>query len=389
MILSAILFFLLSTADASTSQNGIVPSQFKAGYFSFGAETTYLSTKANYNNSGKSADLISPYKFGAFQSLLYGRYDFTNEVSFFAELPLNYTTSENVVDKYSAFNAPGITLGANYNISLSGFNLIPQFKAYYAIEQYDANSTEVLSSDGVTYLDVGTHAFMRSQNFILHGFMSYQYRMEGFSSLLNYQVDATYRASAFSLVFGTKGFESITDDDDTNMRAIRELHLLDINGGSLMYGAVNPSRLDLFTQAKFAITQSMDIYGGVSKSLRGKNSADLLTATVGLEYFFGSSDESSPKVKTIREKDTFDYADENIDPAVEEKIKSYNKPVPPKKAPRKRIKKTKPKSNDFTQVSDENELVVSRKQLGKKSTSTSPMKAEPRSKKTKRVNIDF
>lgn len=373
------LFYGASVASATTAQYGMTPSQFKEGYYSLGLEATYLSTSANYTSQGTSLDLLDQYGYSAFQSLLYGRYDFSNAMSFYSELPLRYAQSENPTDTYSAFKFPGILFGVNYNFDLSSFKIIPQIAGYYAIEKFDRDSDQVLSSDGTSSIDLGSHFFIPFSNLTFHGFLSYQYRLEGFSGLLHYQTDLTYKSESFSVTGGVRGFESVTKDENTDTPGYRHSYLMIVNGGSWMYGAVDPSRLDVFAITKYAATSSLDIYGGIAKSLRGKNSADMMTITLGLELFFGGSPKQ-PQYQYSND-DSFRAADEDIDPKIEEEIRTYNKPKPKKKPKRREKPKTKQKPK--------NDLEISRKELGKKSTSTSPIKTKPKSKKPSRVNIDF
>ena len=385
MIRNLIFWLILSPhiASATTAQYGTIPSQFKAGFFSMGAELNYLSTSANYTDKGTSLDFMDQHSYSAIQTLLYGRYDLTNELSMFSEIPMNYAQSENPTDTYSSFKFPGLSFGANYNIDFSSFRVIPQVRGYYAIEKFDKSVDQVLTSDGTSYLDLGSHLFINFSNFIMHGFLSYQYRMDGFSGLLNYQTDLTYKAQTFSLAFGLRGFESVTKDEYSDIPSYRHAYLNIVNGGSFIYGSVDPSRMDVFSLAKYALFPSLDMYGGIAKSLRGKNSGDMLTLTFGLEYFFGGPSQSTPYSSG---SESFELESETIDPKIEEEIRTYNKPKP-KKKPKKKPR-PKPRTNS-NRTSPENNLEISRKQMGKKSTSTSPVKPKPRSKKPTRVNIDF
>ncbi len=379
-----VLMFLLSlsSADASTAQNGVISSGFREGYYSVGAETTYLSTSANYTSKGTSLDFDDQYGYSAIQTLIYGRYDFSDELSSFFDLPLNYAMSENPTDKYSSFKAAGIAVGANYDLKISSFAIIPQIKGYFAVEKFDTGSEDILTSDGVNYIDVGSHIFKNFSSLQFHGYLSYQYRFDGFSGLLNYQSDLGYKTESTSFTFGVKGFQTITED--TGNATTKHGYLAIVNGGSLAYGSFDPSRTDLFAQAKWTLEQSLDVYGSVNKSIRGENSGDIMTFTVGLEYFFQPSGGSSrEKYESKPTQDDFSYDDEKIDPKIEEEIKNYNKP---KKKP-KRV--APPKTRTVSPPSAKNGLELSKKQLGKKTTSTSPIQAKPKSKKPKRVNIDF
>lgn len=410
MVFASLLVFLLnlSPAHAATAQNGIIPSNFKEGYYSMGAELTYLTTSANYTDHSTSLDFDGGYGYSEFLSLIYGRFDLSNAISIFSELSLNSASSENPTNTYQAFKAAGAAVGANYSMNLPFIKVVPEFKGYFAIEKYDRGSDEVMTSDGANYFDLGTHIFKTFSPIQLHGYISYEYRTEGFSSLMNYQVDATYKTRDASLTFGAKGFESISDDDNTNNASFRQTYLDEVNGSSMLYAATNPSRTDLFAQAKVSLGDSIDLYGGAAKSIRGKNNGDILTFTVGLEYFFEPLfDRSRNKYRDTVPQDQFQSTDEQE----EQQIQKNLRPPPAKKhKPQKKRRKGlfstqkkiyNPKNTIQSQqpprkiirhrpkASEDNELVISRKQMGKTTTSTSPIKSKPKSKKPKRVRVDF
>ncbi len=382
LIFAAATLYCALISAAEAAQNGVIPYQFKPGHYSLGFESTYVSTSANYTDRSTSLDFDSGYGYSAILSEVYGRYDFSKEISFFAGLPLNYASSENLTETLSTFTSPGIRIGANYSLN-TFVKLIPEFTAYYSIEKPDSTDN-VLTTDGASYLEIGSHALKKFSDFIFHGFLSYQYRTEGYSSLLNYQVDATYSASSFSTTFGLRGFESITDDEYINNPSYRFSYLQLVNGGSHLFGYVNPSRMDLFGQIKFSATNSIDLYGGVAKSIRGKNSGDILTFTLGLEYFF------EPLFQRRRqylpqEPDNFQYEEEKIDPAIEKKIRKYSKP---KQKPRQ--KKRRPtRRRKLPPQKSSRQLQPSEKQFGSSRTNTSPIKPNPKSKKPTRVHIEF
>lgn len=383
LLLTALLPFQLR---AATAQNNTVPSSFKEGYSSLGTELTYISTSANYTGQGTSLDFDSEYGFSIIQTLIYGRYDFSDETSLFLELPVNYALSENTTEKFTTSKVPGLAIGLNQDLHLSSFKIIPELKGYFAFEKFDSSSSEILTSDGTNYLDAGSHFFKNFSNLQLHGFLSYQYRFDGFSGLLNYQTDISYLMESSSISFGLKGFQTITKDEYSSNPSYRHTVLSNVNGQSLLFGSVDPSRLDLFTQIKYTVSDAWDLYGGITKSIRGENSADILSFVVGLEFFpQPTTTKSSQKPTQVLEEDNFTPNEESIDSEVEEKIKTYNKPKHPALKPKP---KTKPKVSKPKRTKG-NGLEMSKKHLGKKTTSTSPIRSKPKSKKVKRVKIEF
>jgi hypothetical protein len=418
MILFYLLLFLNLNANAATVQNGIIPSEFSEGHYSMDFETTYLSTNANYTNRGTSLDFNPGFSYKAYQSNLFGRYDFSNRLSGFSELPLNFAQSENATDGRSSFKVPGVALGINYDFNFRSFKIVTETNGYYALEKFDRSSDDVLSSDGASYINGGAHFFKNFRPFQFHSYLSFEYRLDGFSALVNYQADLSYKKRNSSYTFGLKGFQSVIDDLNTDNPSARHNYLNVVNGSSLLYGSVNPSRLDIFTQAKFTVNDAIDLYGSIDKSIRGKNSGDILCFTVGLEYFFEPSISKNNK-QEYHLNENFESEDERTEhPAhkkiikrsekkekEEEKIETEPEAKPPVK-PKPKIVKVKPKPKlkpvpvkpiapnpNFTPTKsskpNKNGLVVSKKYLGKKTTSTSPVKSKPKSKKIKRVRIDF
>lgn len=395
LIFALIIIFGSLSTPVEAAQNGIVPYQFKPGSYSLGVESTYVMTSANYTERSTSLDFDPEYGYSAVLSEIYGRFDYTKNLSFFAGLPLNYASSENLTETLSSFKVPGLRVGLNYSLDTI-VKIIPEFTGYYSAEKAES-SEEVLTTDGASYFEIGSHILKKFSAFTFHGFLSYQYRMEGYSSLLNYQTDLTYLGSSFAATFGLRGFESVTDDDYTNNPNYRFNYLKIVNGSSYLFGSVNPSRMDLFGQIKFSATNSIDVYGGVAKSLRGKNSGDILTVTVGLEYFFEPLFQRR-RSYIPKEPDTFQYEEEKIDPIIEKKIRTYSKPkakpkekkrifAPKKKKPstKKRIRKRKA----LPRQESTRRLEPSEKEFGSSRTNTSPIESNPKSKKKKRVHIEF
>src|SRR5690606_6797991 len=107
LIFALIIVFGGFSSSVDAAQNGIVPYQFKPGSYSFGVESTYVMTSANYTDRSTSLDFDPEYGYSAVLSEIYGRFDYTESLSFFAGLPLNYASSENLNETLSSFKAPG------------------------------------------------------------------------------------------------------------------------------------------------------------------------------------------------------------------------------------------------------------------------------------------
>jgi len=447
--LSTIIALFSPAVMAASMQDNIIPYQFKAGYLSAGYEFNYLTSGGNYDAQGISSKLPAGYSFKLYQQLIYGRYDFTNRMSFYAELPMTYATSEDPLNKRSKFALNGAAFGVNYDLGFQWLKTILDFRGYASIEKWNENGDVIQTTDGAHKFDSGVHFMKRFSRLQFHSYLGYEYRSAGFSGLLNYQADLAYLGSKLSSAIGFKGYSTIVDDKYTDTPGKRHVHLVNVNGASFTEGSVNPSLFKMFVDAKYSATKAIDVYGSASTSFRGKNVGYETNLSLGFEYFF----EPIKKKKEFQYDDQYyqeqtpiknapestepekvQFDDENADKEYEKDIENFNRPPEPKQTPsqirraqpapapqpkpkpkKKVVPHAKPaptptpqtqrvrpktpykryqvpdiKETASAEETSDNGLVISGKSLSKKATSTSAVpKSQLKSKKKKKVKITF
>lgn len=384
--------------------------QFTPNEYRLGIDAHYLSTNANYDQSSNSLRLPSGYGYSLFGSNLNARYTWSKNLSLFGGTSFRNASAENSVSEKSAFNVPFINLGANYNLTNSFAYVIPKFSLNIPISSYDPNGTEVGTSEGLFTTDIGSYLFKDWSAFLFQGYLGYEYKSSGFSSLLHYQAKLYYFIESFALTVGYLGFISVSSDSNNN--ANRMNYIISNNGGSLLYNSFEPNRGDLFLQVGYVIDNSTRVFWNFSKSLTGENTADYYETRIGFEYRFRSSSEKDFEKKRNKiETEDFEYLNEDTDPDYEEDIKNFNKPPEPKISKPKKVtpqpKKISPSKKSTPtprRVSPPREkelmkndygLEESKKVLDMYDSKTKTTKKAPKkkpskkSKKPKRMKIDF
>lgn len=398
LILLSMAQFFAPHASAATMQNQMIPNHFKRGYLSSGLESTYLSTQNNYDSSGASSPLVGSSSLTLIKTLIYGRYDWSNKTSLYAEAPIVYAKSDDPLASRTKTSFNGVGIGMNYNLGFKSFQAILDFRIYGSIEKWAPGSDDVQTSDGAHKLDSGIHLMKDFSSLMLHGFLGYQYRTQGFSNLLKYQIDGTYFAKSFSLSSGFNGYQSVSDDQYKDNPSQRINYLKMVNAGSFAEGSINPSLLNFFVQGKLPASQAIDLYGSFAQAIAGKNISQQFTFTLGFEYFFEPVKFKKeiipvyPDYEDLNDRYEQEYDQEQTlsapPPQKPPQIKKQKPQALPQKLPQKSPQTLPPKLPQKLpqKIKTPYGLEISKKKFGKAKPKP---KTKRKSKKPKRVRVQF
>jgi hypothetical protein len=292
-------FAAVSGAHAQSSTGPIAtfaPQPMHEGNFELRTEFEYLQSGANYLPSGGNFSL--PYgKFQTYTGMGQFSYDFTRHFRAFAGASGGQTSASLLDSVNSQFTGTTVTytqtvtgfsdawLGGQYWYRLGrGFTLIPQAEVvvpFFRVNPNPGNGT--LYGEGVFEGKGGTWLSYRSGLWNPYGFVSYDYRDQGRSSLLSYDLGVRYgQRNDWWLEADFHGFGSVTSDTNTNTRYWRDnTYLAQADGYSQQFYAINPSR------ANIGATGGMDfegfgVYVGVDFTAFGQESANYWSAIVGV-----------------------------------------------------------------------------------------------------------
>jgi hypothetical protein len=306
--------------------------RYRRGTYDFSFETRYEKTDANYLASGNTYRAL-PYgqSFELINFYLQARYDLSRRSSWYGQLNIASASSFGVDAKRSNSSVSDATLGYAYMAYSDAFDLITDFSVLAPFNKISENTDTVISNEGV----VEAQALLRVQKdfsvIASYGYLGALYRQSR-SALLPWGVGLETVAPEW--IFGGKvfGYQSITDDSDTNSKTQRQIVTDRVNGGSLQFYAVNPSWIDSDVYVKFKSRAGWSIAGGGGTTLTGSNYAAGIHGAVNFTYAWDSEPSYYLKDSTTEdglgsEKKVRKFK-EQIDDGVDQKLFQKKKALP-------------------------------------------------------------
>lgn len=261
---------------------------FTQNRFDSSLNVNYFKSEANFASNGSQQSLPSGYSFQIIDTNISARYVLLDDLGLHAGM--NIGSSESVDASATRRNSTlnYINLGADYLIFRSrSFSLYADLTYLHSVEKVATDTDSSLNSDGAsevqaqvtTLFDVG---YM--QPFLSGGV---NYRMEGLSTLLTYQLGV--QTSFGKTVFGAalNGYVSVIDDSKTSTPTVRDLITNRVNATSKKFYAVNPNLLDSDIYMKFFFTPNLavQVHGGYP--IIGSNAALGYHVGAGVSWGFG------------------------------------------------------------------------------------------------------
>ncbi|MGZ3722208.1 MAG: hypothetical protein ACXVA9_04710 [Bdellovibrionales bacterium] len=255
------------------------------GQYEAKGEFQYLTTSANYpSGGGSSSSLLFGGKLTRMLGVAEVTYDFSPAIRFWGGFSGGQTTTDNYNAAASVFSTVMQTktlsgmsegwLGGQWWTEYQKLDIVPQVDFVFPFSRANTNSPDPLLGEGAIRFQAGSWVMLPMNEFTPFGYLGFAYRDEGRSSLLPYNAGLRFgHPETWWIQAEVRGFQSITDDSNSGNRAVRDAYLINVDGGSYEFDAINPSRTDIAAMAGARFNQ-IGIYGGFSKSLVGRNSAD-------------------------------------------------------------------------------------------------------------------
>ena len=167
-----------------------------------------------------------------------------------------------------------------------GLSIAPELYAQFSFIKNDLSGDEVEPFDDANSYRIGSWVSYSLGTFGAHGFIAYQFRDNGYSSLLPWVLGADLTFSKVKIFAQGFGFESITDDDDTDTtRALsRGSHNFQVNGGTLKYNSVNPNLISARVGGLFQLTHSLQFFADYTMDIDGESTARGQSIGIGLNW---------------------------------------------------------------------------------------------------------
>jgi hypothetical protein len=309
--------------------------RFRRGSYDFGFETRYEKTTANYLSSGNNYRAL-PYdqSFELLNFNLKAKYDLSRRSSWYSNLGIASSTSFGVDAKRTNSGVTDATLGYIYMPYNDTFDLLTDFSVLAPFNKISENTDTALNNEGV--IQVAGILRLQKEFGWLGGFtyIGGLYRQTR-SALLPWGVGVEVGAGP-GWSFGGKifGFQSITDDADTNTKTQRQIVNDRVNGGSLKFYAVNPSWIDSEASIKFQARNGWGVAGSLGTTLTGTNYAAGLHAGAAVLYAWDSEPRYYLKNSTSEdglgsERKVPKFKEEVNDGVDQKLFEKKKKPLPP------------------------------------------------------------
>ncbi|MFN9067409.1 MAG: hypothetical protein ACK5V3_09285, partial [Bdellovibrionales bacterium] len=184
-------------------------------------------------------------------------------------------------------------IATDFYIPLENFDLIPELEFVFPFNDINTNSDDVLLNEGATSLTGKLHLQTEFGAMDLFGFLGYEVRGDGRSHLLPWS--AALGRVAGSWFFGGRvfGFQSLTEDNDTNQRLLRQSYIERVNGGAARFFGVNPNSISAEALLFWQVNRAWQMQLRAGLDLAGENYSKGIFSGLSLVMDFGTMPRSA------------------------------------------------------------------------------------------------
>lgn len=331
--LSALLmtFYLLALTAEPAHAAFDDYQRFRKGAYDFEFETRYFNTEANYNGSGDSFQKLSMGKsYEIYNAYLKTRYGLSRRSALYGNLNIANATSHGLDADRNNSSVPEARVGYAYRPYNEAFDTVLDFNVVIPFYKINENTDSALNNEGV----IVATALLRLQKEIsslgLFGYVGGSFRQSR-SSLLPWGVGVELSYPGWGWGGKIFGYQSLTEDPDTNHKTQRLIVVDRVNAGSLAYYSVNPSVVDSEVFAKFRFKNTWTLAVGGGTTITGANTAAGYHGGVSLAYTWDSEPsyymKSSDQETGISSEKKVRKFKEEVDDGVNQNL--FQKKLPP------------------------------------------------------------
>jgi|GEM_PF-6599332 len=307
-----LLLILLSSLPslANLSEVRTYPSEA----YDFDLIGQYYNTTSNFSSAGGSYNALP---FGDSLQEIIGdgvvRYTMSKtKWAIYADAQVAQTTAKaNTITNTSA-GFSHLKFGTDFVIVDGAFALIPEFYGILPITTIDLTQTNAAIDEGVDQIAAQLRAQMKVGSFFLGGYGGYVYRDKGRSSLVPYGGFVQMNLKGWNFGGKISGFTSLTQDQDTTNQLPRSLWQLNADGGSQLFGAVNPQLLNVDAWAEFQMSSNISLSVGGGSAINGSNAANGYTLRGALTFRVDPNKRKRELLKQEFREDLGDGVDQSL-----------------------------------------------------------------------------
>lgn len=227
-------------------------------------------------------------------------YNLTSRWNILTGLNYNLSASDDGTYVRKNSNMGDYIIGAQWRAFYHPFEFIPEVKIIIPGKNFDNNTDEVFSGEGVLQALAGFHLQKKISLFNLSTGSFYHYRAEQLAQLIDYYIEGQATLGQIKLSLKALAFDTITKDVQTDTPTVRTNVIDRVNGSSFIYHSINPSYLALNFSAQIQASLQNSFGLGVEQSLNGKNY--YYGTTFRVFWQWKSKNEIKRKIKHQRKK---------------------------------------------------------------------------------------
>ncbi|UYL10171.1 hypothetical protein B9G69_006210 [Bdellovibrio sp. SKB1291214] len=270
--LSTILISLVMGSSSALAFDNY--KEFRRDRWDFELGTNFFYSEANYEKFGEgTTNLTSGNHYQLLDLDFSTRYMPSKSWSVFAMVSMASSESKSSVATRTNTSLTDVAGGFDFIMYDGVLQLVPELGVVVPLQEVNGTGDESLNSEGVfetwgrvtAQKDFGTAR--------LHGWIGYDYRADGRSSVMPWGGGLQLKANSFRFGGEVIGSQTISDDKDKSTRYVRVAYLQSVNAGSYKFYMVNPTSIDTLFYATWNVDPkwSLQVNGGAT--VAGENTA--------------------------------------------------------------------------------------------------------------------
>lgn len=258
---------------------------FKRDSWDFELNTRYFYSNANHNGSGTQS-LPGGGHFSLLDLNFETRYVPKHNWSFLAFATVSNSESNNSVVSRTNSTVSQVGAGVDFLMYAGVVDLVAEAVGWMPFEKADPMSDVVMNNEGVMQLQ--SRLILQKKwrdGFRAYGWAGFTFRGDGRSFLLPWGLGVLKKSRSYSFGGELTGYESLTNDEDSNS-AVRTSYINSVNAGSHLFYAPNPSLIASRVYGQWNINRKWAALANAGLTLAGDNMAAGFQVGAGLRFTF-------------------------------------------------------------------------------------------------------
>lgn len=207
----------------------------------------FYTTTENFDNNAKARTLGSGNSYTVVDMPFGARYNLLPNWAIDGELKATYAQSKSSTPLTGGERTNSeiheARLSSDMLIETRGFDIIPELEVIIPFQKIDDTTDTVLVGERAQQIIGRLHIQTEFGNSDFFGFLGYNMRDGGRSQLLPWSAGLGINWGPSFIGGRVFGFQSMTDDRETNSPFLRDQVIARVNGGSRRFYSINPSAL--------------------------------------------------------------------------------------------------------------------------------------------------